>query len=96
MKRSEKILLAAGVFLLAGTVLYLFIENIKDEKLKSKKTDKEEKPGTRMASNYIPIQGLTAEILGEKSKLQAMKEGLIRTSLSNEEIDSLIQRLTNI
>lgn len=93
MKRSEKILLAAGVFLLAGTVLYLFIENIRDEKLKSK-TDKEEKEATRMASNYIPVHGITAEILGEKSKLQAMKEGLIRTSLSNEEIDSQIQRLT--
>lgn len=93
MKRNEKILLGVGVFLLAGTVLYLFIENLRDEKFKSIKADKEEKPGSRMASNYIPLQVPTAEMLGEKSKLQAMKEGLIKTSMSNEEIDNRIQQL---
>lgn len=92
MKTSEKILLGVGIFLIAGTALYLFLENIHDEKIKAAEKEDDKRP----ASNFVTQEAIvtwTAEKLGEKSKLQAMKSGLISTTLSNEEIDNRIKQL---
>lgn len=93
ISNSEKILLGIGIFMLAGTVLYLFLENMNDER--KKLTSNNEDKSSRSTSNYIS-SGWTPEKLAVKSKLIAMKNGLIKSSLTNEEIQQQIAQLDTI
>ena len=94
LSNSEKILLGVGVFLLAGTVLYLFLDNMNDERTKNLSEKKEQNKDKREASNYVANNEYNlVQKLGEKSRLHAMKAGLIRTTLSNEEIEQQLKQL---
>jgi len=90
LSRSEKILLGVGIFFIAGTALFLFLDNFQDEH--KNKTTANKKKGNPASSSFISVKW-TAEKLAEKSRLMAMKQGLIRTLMSNQEIQKRLEEL---